>query len=196
MSPIPLPPAPGAADHIALALADSRVTLPGDQVADELDSPEAATAWLRQRELVPADTALLSYCQHQLTGLRAELRELLVAQAEGRAPSARALRAVNSALTAAPAAATLGHDPGRGYHRALEHPVTRQVEFAMARIAEDAVALLTGEAREQIDRCDATPCDRLYLRTHARRHWCSTRCGDRVRAARAYARKHGRAVGA
>ncbi|MDN5704722.1 MAG: hypothetical protein L0K41_03970 [Yaniella sp.] len=27
------------------------------------------------------------------------------------------------------------------------------------------------------------------MRTHARRRWCSTRCGDRVRAARAYARK-------
>jgi len=32
-------------------------------------------------------------------------------------------------------------------------------------------------------------CQRFFLRTHARRQWCSTRCGDRVRAARAYARK-------
>ncbi|WP_404798560.1 CGNR zinc finger domain-containing protein [Streptomyces pristinaespiralis] len=27
------------------------------------------------------------------------------------------------------------------------------------------------------------------MRTHGRRHWCSTRCGDRARAARAYARR-------
>ncbi|MDN5936022.1 MAG: CGNR zinc finger domain-containing protein [Nitrosospira sp.] len=30
---------------------------------------------------------------------------------------------------------------------------------------------------------------RFLLKTHGRRQWCSTRCGDRVRAARSYARK-------
>ncbi|MFC4716815.1 CGNR zinc finger domain-containing protein [Glutamicibacter sp. BW77] len=30
--------------------------------------------------------------------------------------------------------------------------------------------------------------------THGRRQWCSTRCGDRVRAARAYARKRENAL--
>ncbi|MHC5560905.1 CGNR zinc finger domain-containing protein (plasmid) [Kocuria sp. U4B] len=32
------------------------------------------------------------------------------------------------------------------------------------------------------------------MRTHGRRQWCSTRCGDRVRAARAYARKQERST--
>ncbi|MFC7713379.1 CGNR zinc finger domain-containing protein [Nonomuraea recticatena] len=32
------------------------------------------------------------------------------------------------------------------------------------------------------------PCNRYLLR-HGRRHWCSIRCGDRARAARAYARR-------
>ncbi|MFI6014956.1 CGNR zinc finger domain-containing protein [Streptomyces sp. NPDC051243] len=38
------------------------------------------------------------------------------------------------------------------------------------------------------------PCNR-YLFRHGRRHWCSTRCGDRARAARAYARRTRPAAG-
>ena len=48
---------------------------------------------------------------------------------------------------------------------------------------------------DPVAQCEATSCDRFLLRTHARRCWCSTRCGDRVRAARAYARKLERAQG-
>lgn len=33
-----------------------------------------------------------------------------------------------------------------------------------------------------------------YLLRHGRRHWCSVRCGDRARAARAYARRTGAAT--
>ncbi|WP_344969397.1 CGNR zinc finger domain-containing protein [Streptosporangium fragile] len=35
--------------------------------------------------------------------------------------------------------------------------------------------------------CGSPPCNRYLLR-HGR-HWCSVRCGDRARAARAYARR-------
>lgn len=41
---------------------------------------------------------------------------------------------------------------------------------------------------DRLINCDSPPCNRYLLR-HGRRHWCSTRCGDRVRAARAYARR-------
>ena len=73
--------------------------------------------------------------------------------------------------------------------RTVEHPATRAVEHAMATIAEDAAALLTGDEAPLLAECAADSCGRFFLRTHARRQWCSTRCGDRVRAARAYARK-------
>ncbi|WP_343958895.1 CGNR zinc finger domain-containing protein [Yaniella flava] len=56
-------------------------------------------------------------------------------------------------------------------------------------VSDDAAALLTGEHSDLLTQCESAPCDRFYVRTHARRRWCSTRCGDRVRAARAYARK-------
>lgn len=191
MSTSPLPPAPGADEHVSLALADSLVTLPGGHQGDELDSPAAATRWLIERDLVPESTELLEYCQSRLAGLRAALRSLFSAQVEGIAPEEGALDAVNRALIRVPSAPLLRYDADRGLHRVPGHPVTRLVEHAMAQIAEDAAALLTGESAAAVARCAATPCDRFLLRTHARRHWCCTRCGDRVRASRAYARRQG-----
>lgn len=196
VSTIPLPPAPGADQHISLALANSVVTLPADRQVDELDSPAAATAWLAERGLVPERTALLEYCQGQLAGLRVDVRALLVARADGIAPDAEILEDINRALTRVPSAHLLHHDPDRGLYRAPVHPVTQFVEHAMALIAEDAAAVLTGDSASTLARCASAPCDRFLLRTHARRHWCSTRCGDRVRAARAYARKQERSVDA
>lgn len=164
-------------------------------MTDELDDPAAATQWLIARDLVPASTELLEYCQNRLAGLRGTLRELFSAQVEGVTPAAEALDDVNRALTRMPSAQLLTHDEDRGLHRVTVHPVTRLVEHAMAQIAEDAAALLTGAGAGMLAQCAASPCDRFLLRTHARRHWCSTRCGDRVRASRAYARKQESATG-
>ena len=191
---IPLPPAPGADEHVSLALLNTRVTLPGGRVVDELDSPEAATLWLVEHDLAPAGTALLEYCQGRLAELRGTLRALFSAQVEGLAPDPEVLDGVNRALTRVPSALLLRHDGDRGLHRVPAHPVTKLVEHAMAQIAEDAAALLTGESADAVARCAAPPCDRFLLRTHARRHWCSTRCGDRVRASRAYARRRREAL--
>ncbi|MFH9735788.1 CGNR zinc finger domain-containing protein [Streptomyces sp. NPDC017260] len=192
MSKIPLPPAPGADEHVSLALLNSTVLLPGEHRADELGTPEEATDWLIGHGLVPARTALLAYCQNQLAGLRGDLRLLFAAQVGGEAPPQRALDGVNRALAQVPSAPLLRHAPAGGFRRTPAHPVTRLVEHAMAQIAEDAATLLTGDDASRIARCEASPCDRFLLRTHARRQWCSTRCGDRVRAARAYARRQDR----
>lgn len=189
MTKVPLPPAPGAAEHPCLALANSIVTLPGGQQVDELNTPENATAWLVLHDLAPVDTGLLAYCQLQLTDLRENLRRVLESRAEGVAPDARALSGINHALTAVPSAAVLHYDPDEGLLRVRSHPVTELVTHAMAHIAEDAAALLTGPDAPRIARCASAPCDRFMLRTHARRQWCSERCGARQRANRAYARK-------
>jgi predicted RNA-binding Zn ribbon-like protein len=58
----------------------------------------------------------------------------------------------------------------------------------MARLAADAMALVTGPEAESLAPCLAHGCTRWFVRTHAARQWCSNRCGDRVRAARHYAR--------
>ncbi|MGJ9403316.1 CGNR zinc finger domain-containing protein [Arthrobacter sp. KK5.5] len=192
MADLLLQPAPGADEHPSLALINSAAQLPGDRRIDELSSPAAATAWMVERGLASPEAAVQEYCRGRLAGLRDDLRSVFAAHVTGGAPDARSLEAVNRALSSAPGALLLRHDPAAGFTRTAAHPVTQIVEHAMAVIAEDAVALLTGEQAALVTRCEATSCDRFLLRTHARRQWCSTRCGDRVRAARAYARKHDR----
>lgn len=190
---VPLLPAPGTAEHLCLALANSIVTLPGGQRVDELNNPENATAWLISHDLAPQGTGLLTYCQLQLTGLREHLRGVLESHTDGVAPDPGTLEGLNRALTAVPSSALLRYDPDEGLLRVSSHPITQLVDHAMAQIAEDAAALLTGPDAHRIARCASAPCDRFMVRTHARRQWCSERCGARQRANRAYARKQDKA---
>ncbi|MEU6002257.1 ABATE domain-containing protein [Streptomyces sp. NPDC047197] len=183
------PPAPGAEQYPALDFANSALTLPGGQITDLLGTPAAANRWLTERGLAPADAGLQEMCTAQLRALREQIRSLLAARVEGCAPPASALTAVNEALTRAPAASLLHWDRARGaLYRAASHPTTQIVEHALATLAADAADLLTGPDADRLTACGSPPCNRYLLR-HGRRHWCSTRCGDRARAARAYARR-------
>nr|WP_107058888.1 ABATE domain-containing protein [Streptomyces sp. NRRL B-1347] len=183
-----LPPAPGADEHPALDFANSAIALPGGQFLDLLGSPAATNRWLVARGLAPVDAGLQEMCAAQLRALREQIRALLAAHVDGHPAPASALAAVNEALTRAPAASLLHWDPTRGLYRAASHPTTQIVEHALAALAADAADLLTGPDADRLTACGSTPCNRYLLR-HGRRHWCSTRCGDRARAARAYARR-------
>jgi predicted RNA-binding Zn ribbon-like protein len=181
--------APGTEEHASLALVNSSHELPGGRRYDELNTPEAASTWLRERDLIAPKSVLEGYCQGRLVGLRADLRALFTAHVSGDVPPETAVHAVNRALNRSPGALLLRFDPEAGFTRGADHPVTQVVEHVMAVIAEDAASLLAGERASQLASCEADSCGRFFLRTHARRQWCSTRCGDRVRAARSYTRK-------
>ncbi|MET3810849.1 putative RNA-binding Zn ribbon-like protein [Arthrobacter sp. UYEF3] len=181
--------APGAEEHPCLALVNSASELPAGKRYDELSSPEAAAAWLLARDLIARESVLHEHCRGRLAALRADLRDLLTAHTTGDLPTIEAVQAVNRALTRAPGALLLRFDPTVGFTRSADHPVTQVVEHVMAVIAEDAASLLSGDQASLLASCEADSCQRFFLRTHARRQWCSTRCGDRVRAARAYSRK-------
>ncbi|MEU5953468.1 ABATE domain-containing protein [Streptomyces sp. NPDC047525] len=182
------PPAPGAEQYVALDFANSALALPGGQFTDLLGTPADANRWLTERDLAPADAGLQEMCTAQLRTLREQIRSLLAARLAGYAPPASALSALNEALTRAPAASLLHWDPARGLYRAASHPTTQIVEHALATLAADTADLLTSPEADRLTACGSPPCNRYLLR-HGRRHWCSTRCGDRARAARAYARR-------
>ncbi|MFI7708161.1 ABATE domain-containing protein [Nonomuraea sp. NPDC049480] len=184
-----LPPAPGAERYPALDLANSAVTLPGDRRYDLLGTPEAATRWLAEHDLAPAGVGLQEVCTARLRGLREHVRALLASRIGALPAPAESVRAVNDALTKVPTASLLHWDEARGLHRVQTHPVDQAVDHALAALAADTADLLTGPDAERLAACGAAPCNRYLLRTHGRRHWCSVRCGDRVRAARAYARR-------
>lgn len=186
---MPLPPSPGAREHSSIDLVNSEIRIPDGSVHEALNTPQETTAWLISRGLVPEGASLQSYCQNRLVGLRGDLRKAFTALISGIAVDPRVLDGINAALTAAPHTPLLHHVPGEGFFRSLEHPTTQLIEHAMSVIAEDAAALIAGDDAPLLAQCEAEPCSRLLLKTHGRRQWCSTRCGDRVRAARAYARK-------
>ena len=180
---------PGAEERTALALVNSADSLVGGRGSDELSTPEAATAWLIAYDLIAPEAGLQEHCQGRLASLRDDVRGLFTAHVTGDVPSSAAVDALNRALTSAPGALLLRFDRATRFTRSAEHPMTQVVEHAMAAIAEDAATLLTSDDAPLLAACEADSCQRFFLRTHARRQWCSNRCGDRVRAARAYARK-------
>lgn len=186
-----VPPAPGAEQYPALDLANSAIVLPGGRFLDLLGTPGAAGRWLAGHGLAPADAGLGEVCAARLRSLREQVRALVASRVDGCPAPSDALAAVNEAMTKAPAAALLRWEPARGLHRAVTHPADRIVEHALAALATDAADLLTGADAGRLTACGSPPCNRFLLR-HGRRHWCSTRCGDRARAARAYARRTGR----
>ncbi|MFD7642128.1 CGNR zinc finger domain-containing protein [Kitasatospora sp. NPDC059795] len=184
----PHTPAPGAEQHPALDFANSLLSLPTGPL-DLLGTPEEATAWLLGHDLAPVGGRLYRPCTDRLHRLRGAVRELIGARTTDAPAPPEALAAVNAALTATPSAPLLHWDAERGLHRALPHPADRIADRAMAQLAADAAELLTGPDAGRLAACGGAPCTRFFVRTHAARHWCSTRCGDRVRAARAYAKK-------
>lgn len=180
---------PGAEEHPCLALVNSASGPVGGKRSDSLATPESVRTWLLTRDLIEPDAVLYEYCQQRIVALRESLRDLFTAHVGGAVPPSAAVEAVNRALASAPGALLLRFEASVGFTRSADHPVTQVIEHVMALIAEDAATLLAGDDGSILALCEADGCRRFFLRTHARRQWCSTRCGDRVRAARAYARK-------
>ena len=184
----PVPPAPGAEQYPSLALVNSVIALPGGHFVDQLGTPAAANEWLVERGLAPVDAGMREMCAAQLRSLREQVRSLFDSRVAALPALPAALTAVNDALTRVPTAPLLQWDEKDGPYRAATHPTTEIVDHALATLAADAADLLTSADVERLTACGSAPCNRYLLR-HGRRHWCSTRCGDRARAARAYARR-------
>ncbi|MFE3520039.1 CGNR zinc finger domain-containing protein [Streptomyces sp. NPDC059161] len=179
------PPVPGEERFASLALVNTRFALSHGQV-DLLEDADAARLWLVRHELLPDRTVLNGRQASRLRSLREALRELYAARAEGERPPAASLDALNAALAAAPPTPRLVWT-GRAPHRADEPDAGNPAGAALSLLAEDGADLLTGPDAAQLAPCGAQGCTRWFLRSHAARRWCTTKCGNRVRAARHYA---------
>ncbi|MGW0185297.1 ABATE domain-containing protein [Streptomyces sp. NPDC003362] len=183
-------PVPGEERYVSLALVNTRFTLSHGPV-DLLDDTEAAHLWLVRHELLPDRVALNGRQFGRLLGLREALRALFTAYGTVAAPPADSLAAFNSALAAAPPTPRLDWTAD-GPRRAHQPDTGNPAGAALSLLAEDAAELLTGPEADQLAECAAQGCARWFLRSHAARRWCTTKCGNRVRAARAYAARKGR----
>lgn len=112
--------------------------------------------------------------------LRDAFRSATMAVAGGVMPDAADLAVINATTAASRQARELGPK--------LTTRVTRigpPVTAALAGIAENAITLLT---EGHVRMCGRPECVLLFVKDHPRREWCSKGCGDKVRAARHYAK--------
>ncbi len=181
-------PAPGESVHSALALVNSRRNGPNGQI-DELASTAQLCRWLTGHHVV-AVQACDSAALHSVIALRDAVRELLRARIEGRTPDPNSLQAVNQAAAAAPTARLLDWPSVDGPSERRDCLGAGGITLARALLAENAIELVVGPTHADLRACGAPGCVRLLLKDHPRRQWCSTRCGDRVRANRYYHRHH------
>jgi predicted RNA-binding Zn ribbon-like protein len=183
-----LDPAPGESAYGSIALVNTRVLRPGSTL-DLLADPPAAGAWLELHG-AGAQVVLSTTEAARLIELRESIRALFEAYVARQPPSARTVAVLNATAAAAPLVPDLIW-PAHDAPRITEQRLGRSAGVkAMAYLAADAMTLLTSPSATELTACGAHGCIRWFLRTHASRQWCSTRCGDRVRAARHYARHH------
>ncbi|WP_225822029.1 ABATE domain-containing protein [Streptomyces naphthomycinicus] len=178
-------PVPGEDRYASLALVNTRFTV-SHGLVDLLEDAEAAHLWLVRHALLPDRVALNGRHSGRLRALREALRALFEARAAGTEPLAEALDTLNAALAAAPATPRLAW-AADGPRRAAVPDTGNPAAAALSLLAEDATDLLTGADADQLSECAAQGCARWFLRSHGARRWCTTKCGNRVRAARAYA---------
>ena len=119
-----------------------------------------------------------------LKALRSALRGLFESLADGAAPNAQDIAAVNAILSTGTPTLVLTPDgmPGAGYHC---RPHASAMCFA---IALSALRLVQEGDRQRLHRCSNNRCVLLFYDTtrSATRRWCSLGCMDRARSARRY----------
>lgn len=179
---------PGEAEHPALALVNTRYLRQGRSRDDIVDAV-AATRWL---DALGLSHRLDEHGAATLRALRENIRVLLTAYLRRELPPAETVAAVNVALLAAPRVSVLHWGAGSAPERRLRQLGDDRLAAGLATVAADAVSLLTGPDAARLAGCGAPGCGRLLLRTHGKRQWCCQRCGDRVRAARHYAKSRDR----
>jgi predicted RNA-binding Zn ribbon-like protein len=126
--------------------------------------------------------------RERLLALRDSVREVLQATAAGRRPSADAVEALNSASADDPRSLEA---VWRGERLRAESKHRAPPGLAvLGAIATDAIAIVGGSRAADLHACGAPGCILMFQRDHPRREWCSSRCGNRARQARHYARLH------
>jgi predicted RNA-binding Zn ribbon-like protein len=160
-------------------------TLDIEEGIDELQSPQALSAWLRERGLMRGRTATRADLVNARR-LREAIRALLLAN---NGISARKEAALTLNRAAARAGLAVRFDP-EGAVR-LE-PAAPGVDAALGRILAVASASMAAGTWGRLKACRAEDCRwAFYDRARNRsRHWCSMAvCGNRTKA-RTYRRRH------
>ncbi len=175
---------PGEQHSIALALVNTYSTRRGIDF-EAIATAEALQSWLagrgahvERRDLGSGDVEIAHH-------LRTHVRALFEALESSVLADSRTVQELNRFSMATPGAPTLdtrGATLAAGWASTGDGPAA-----AFSAIARDAIAVALSPVASRIRTCDAGSCIRMFVPERASRRWCSTVCGDRVRAARHYA---------
>ncbi|WP_149180788.1 ABATE domain-containing protein [Streptomyces sp. TRM49041] len=162
----------------------------GHQV-DALTAPDDLDAWLaaHRSQLSPAlaralDRSGPAEAAHleAFVALRHALRRLAAARTSDGSPAPEDTAVVNAAARLAARWRELVPGPAfDAVPRWLESDPRR---VALGEIAAAAVSLFSGADADRIRACAAPGCILYFVKSHARRAWCTVGCGNRVRVAR------------
>lgn len=196
-------PSPIGGEPVAIELANT-VRRRRAEIVDGLATVEDARQWLAQMTQRVGDvlgsSTQQSWFDEQAHAdavlLRDSVRVLLADTSAGRPLDHGAADVVNRMSSRVPTWLRLDVD---GPHPAVHlvapdgAPAGSQ---ALGWMARDTVLLLTGPSKDSVRACAAPGCLLFYVQTHGGRAWCSTRCSNRVRSARMYARRRANTGGA
>jgi predicted RNA-binding Zn ribbon-like protein len=172
-------PAHGENTSAALSLVNTKVTGTSG-VLDRLAEEHALSEWLHSHAALsgltpslrrPGRARLAKFQQ-----LRDDARALLTALINGEALPQAGIDRVNQ-TAAEPVRPVLTGD-GTILWKPIRPGATE------AQIARDLMRLLTSIDGTRLRICAAEDCDRMFLQDHGRTIWCSTACGNRMRARR------------
>jgi predicted RNA-binding Zn ribbon-like protein len=155
-----------------------------DGEVDLLGGPRDLERWLEARGI---DEAGLVLRLADFRDLRAAIRVLFAAAAQGRRLPPDAVEAVNAATAAAPASVRLRVEASDV--RLVEEATASGAARVFAAIARDAIEILAGSDGGRLRSCPAPACGRFFVLGRAGQVWCSPSCGNRVRVARHHARR-------
>jgi predicted RNA-binding Zn ribbon-like protein len=169
---------------LGVDLADT-VRVVGSVEVDLLADDEALATWVDIEQsrfpVVQAARGNLS----DVHALRAAVREMLFATAEGTALPEPAREAVNQASARCPTVTTVLADGSTS----LEAVGGDALDRFYAAVARSVIDVVTGPERERLAVCRGPSCGMFFLRADSRQRWCSPECGNRARVARHAARR-------
>jgi predicted RNA-binding Zn ribbon-like protein len=160
-------------------------------VHDALCRREHLSEWLHVAGLTTRPITVTNDDLATARRIRDALRRLAALLTEDTRPAAAsATKDPNVAIRDINAVASTAAGPRlqlrKGVLKRDTTPAGRPVPTALAAVATESIDLLTGTDAQLLRACYAPGCVLYFVKDHPRREWCSTACGNRVRAARHY----------
>jgi predicted RNA-binding Zn ribbon-like protein len=158
-------------------------------IADDIETAEAFSNWLRAHDLPEADV------WEQMVDLRQAIRALFAHTVRPDQPARpddsvlaveTALHQVNAAAGAVLRAPQLEWPDVVRFDETPADPGNRLI----ASFARSAIDLLSGPDRPRLKACPAPRCVKYFVQDHPRQAWCKPSCGNRARVSRYYQRHH------